>query len=148
MTAAPCSSARRPMRKRAAVIIRDLFDAEGGGFFADAELLNRLAREKLQRHADKVAAEGWRWVVAEPELDHEACCRNAPRVCQARAALQDGAQAAAQAASAVRCAVRQVSRTAMCPPRRGAKLARIEAAIEALHKEEYKAQDLPWPVPS
>ena len=29
-------------------IIRDLFDAEGGGFFADAELLNRLAREKLQ----------------------------------------------------------------------------------------------------
>jgi ParB family transcriptional regulator, chromosome partitioning protein len=40
------------------VIIRDLFDAEGGGFFADAELLNLLAREKLQRHADKLAAEG------------------------------------------------------------------------------------------
>jgi len=53
-------------------IIRDLFDAEGGGFFADAELLNGLAREKLQGHADKVAAEGWRWVVAEPELDREA----------------------------------------------------------------------------
>jgi ParB family chromosome partitioning protein len=53
-------------------IVRDLFDAEGGGFLADAELLNRLAREKLQRHADKVAAEGWRWVVAEPEFDHEA----------------------------------------------------------------------------
>jgi ParB family chromosome partitioning protein len=35
-------------------IIRDLFDADGGGFFADAELLNRLAREKLQREADKV----------------------------------------------------------------------------------------------
>jgi len=28
-------------------IIRDLFDAEGGGYFADAELLNCLAREKL-----------------------------------------------------------------------------------------------------
>jgi len=54
------------------VIIRDLFDTEGGGFFADAGLLNRVAREKLQRHADKVTAEGWRWVVAEPELDHEA----------------------------------------------------------------------------
>ena len=40
------------------VIIRDLFDTEGGGFFADAGLLNRVAREKLQRHADKVTAEG------------------------------------------------------------------------------------------
>ena len=38
--------------------IRDLFDADGGGFFADAELLNRLAREKLQADADKVTAEG------------------------------------------------------------------------------------------
>jgi ParB family chromosome partitioning protein len=52
-------------------IIRDLFDSEGGGFFADAELLNRLAGEKLQAFADKVAAEGWRWVVAALEFDHE-----------------------------------------------------------------------------
>jgi len=34
--------------KAGGVIVRDLFDAEGGGFFADAELLNRLAAEKLQ----------------------------------------------------------------------------------------------------
>ena len=54
------------------VIIRDLFDADGGGFFADAELLGRLAQEKLQRFADEVAAEGWRWVGAELEFDHEA----------------------------------------------------------------------------
>jgi ParB family chromosome partitioning protein len=57
------------------IIVRDLFNAEGGGFFADAELLNRLAHEKLQVHADKVAKEGWRWVVAELEFDHEACAR-------------------------------------------------------------------------
>jgi ParB family transcriptional regulator, chromosome partitioning protein len=55
------------------VIVRDLFDSEGGGFFADAELLNRLARERLQGEADKLAKEGWRWVMAEPDLDHEAC---------------------------------------------------------------------------
>jgi ParB family transcriptional regulator, chromosome partitioning protein len=54
-------------------IIRDLFDAYGGGFFADAELLSRLAREKLQGHADKVAAEGWRWIVAETAFDYETC---------------------------------------------------------------------------
>jgi len=27
----------------------------------------------MQGFADKVTAEGWRWVVAEPELDHKAC---------------------------------------------------------------------------
>ena len=53
-------------------IIRDLFDKDGGGFFTDAELLNRLARGKLQTVADKIAKEGWRWIVAEPELDREA----------------------------------------------------------------------------
>ncbi len=62
----------KPYQEAGGKIIRDLFDAEGGGFFADAELLNRLAREKLQAHAAKLAAEGWRWVIAEPELDREA----------------------------------------------------------------------------
>jgi ParB family transcriptional regulator, chromosome partitioning protein len=41
-------------------IVRDLFDSKGGGFFADADLLNRLAAEKLQVFAGKVAAEGGR----------------------------------------------------------------------------------------
>src|SRR6201999_1626450 len=56
-------------------IIRDLFDAEGGGFFADAGLLDRLAREKLQAVAGSVAVEAWGWVVAEPEFDHEASAK-------------------------------------------------------------------------
>lgn len=52
-------------------ILRDLFDAEGGGFFTDAALLNRLVREKLQAGAEKVLAEGWKWIVVEPEFDYE-----------------------------------------------------------------------------
>ncbi len=52
------------------VIVRDLFDAEGGGFCADAELLDRLAREKLQSVADMVTAEGWKWVSVDLEFDH------------------------------------------------------------------------------
>jgi ParB family transcriptional regulator, chromosome partitioning protein len=51
-------------------VIRDLFD-EGGGFFGDAALLNRLVRDKLQRMAETVMAEGWKWVTVEPEFDNE-----------------------------------------------------------------------------
>jgi ParB family transcriptional regulator, chromosome partitioning protein len=53
------------------VIVRDLFDEEGGGFFADAVLLNRLVREKLAVEAAKIEAEGWKWIVVEPEFSHE-----------------------------------------------------------------------------
>jgi ParB family chromosome partitioning protein len=52
-------------------IIRDLFDEEGRGFFADAALLNRLVREKLEAEAAAVKAEGWKWIIVEPEFDHE-----------------------------------------------------------------------------
>ncbi|MET4031007.1 MULTISPECIES: hypothetical protein [unclassified Bradyrhizobium] len=52
-------------------IIRDLFDEEGGGFFADAALLNRLVREKLAAEAATIKAEGWKWIVVEPEFNHE-----------------------------------------------------------------------------
>jgi ParB family transcriptional regulator, chromosome partitioning protein len=52
------------------VIVHDLFDEEGGGFFADAALLNRLVREKLQAEAARIEAEGWKWVIVEAEYDH------------------------------------------------------------------------------
>lgn len=51
---------------------RDLF-AEGdeGIFLLDSVLLDRLVMEKLQAEAEVVSAEGWKWVEAMPELDHE-----------------------------------------------------------------------------
>src|SRR5262249_29212582 len=59
--------------------IRDLFIDEGGGFFTDAELLLRLAAEKLQASAEAVKAEGWKWVDIQPRYDHAALadCRRA-----------------------------------------------------------------------
>ncbi len=122
-------------------IIRDLFDAEGGGFFADAELLNRLARENLQRHADKVADEGWRWVVAEPEFDH-----------QASAAMRRVFAKPVPLSKAERKRLRQLEARYKAlydkypdgdvPPDVAAKLERIEAAVETLCKQEYAARDL------
>jgi ParB family transcriptional regulator, chromosome partitioning protein len=53
------------------VIVRDLFDEDGGGYFADAALLNRLVREKLADVAAAVEVEGWNWVAVEPEFNYE-----------------------------------------------------------------------------
>jgi ParB family chromosome partitioning protein len=122
-------------------IIRDLFDADGGGFFADAELLNGLVREKLQRHAEKVAAEGWRWVLAEPEFDHEAS-----------AAMRRVYAKPVPLSKTERQRLRKLETRydALCdkyphgdvPAGDAEKLGRIEAAIESLRREEYKARDV------
>src|SRR5205085_295467 len=53
-------------------ILRDLFDEAEGGFFQDAELLDRLVREKLQAEAAKIEAEGWKWVEIMPAYDYGA----------------------------------------------------------------------------
>src|ERR1700683_2073023 len=123
-------------------IIRDLFDAEGGGFVADAELLNRLAREKLQRHGDKVAAEGWRWVVAEPELDREAC-GDMRRVFAKPVPLSKSERKRLHKLQARYDALSEKHQhDDEMPAKAAEQLGRIEAAIEALRKEEYKARDI------
>jgi len=122
-------------------IIRDLFDAKGGGFFADAELLNRLVGEKLQRHAEKVAAEGWRWVVAEPELDREACA-DMRRVFAKPVPLSKAERKRLRKLEARYKALYDKYAAGDVPADDAAKLERIEAAVAALCKEEYKAQDL------
>jgi ParB family transcriptional regulator, chromosome partitioning protein len=49
---------------------RDLFsDDENAGFIADAELLQRLAGEKLEAVAGEVRAEGWNWTETRIERD-------------------------------------------------------------------------------
>lgn len=57
--------------KAGGIIVRDLFEADGA-YFADAALLERLVREKLQRAAAKVMAEGWKWVSVELHFDYAA----------------------------------------------------------------------------
>jgi ParB family chromosome partitioning protein len=50
-------------------ILRDLFTEDGGGWFEDAGLLDRLAAEKLAGIAQAVQdAEGWKW--AEAHIDY------------------------------------------------------------------------------
>jgi ParB family chromosome partitioning protein len=43
-------------------IMRDLFQSDDGGWLQDVGLLDRLVAEKLERDAESVRAEGWKWV--------------------------------------------------------------------------------------
>lgn len=53
------------------IVVRDLFEKDRGGYLQDAALLDRLASEKLEREADAIRAEGWRWVEAAIEHPYE-----------------------------------------------------------------------------
>ena len=44
------------------VILRDLFSEDGGGWFQDIALLDRLATQMLAEEAKGIATEGWKWV--------------------------------------------------------------------------------------
>ncbi|ASY61454.1 ParB/RepB/Spo0J family partition protein [Sinorhizobium sp. CCBAU 05631] len=50
---------------------RDLFDDNGGGFAVDIVKLDSLVAEKLEAEAEKVRAEGWKWVEITADLSHE-----------------------------------------------------------------------------
>jgi ParB family chromosome partitioning protein len=45
-------------------VLRDLFEHDDGGWLQDVPLLDRLVTEKLTAEAEKVAAEGWKWIEA------------------------------------------------------------------------------------
>ena len=51
-------------------ILRDLFEADDGGWLQDSGLLERLVAEKLAAEADAVRGEGWRWVEAAPDFPY------------------------------------------------------------------------------
>jgi ParB family transcriptional regulator, chromosome partitioning protein len=43
-------------------VLRDLFEADGGGWLEDVALLERLVAEKLRTEAETIAVEGWKWI--------------------------------------------------------------------------------------
>ncbi|NHN92476.1 ParB/RepB/Spo0J family partition protein [Acetobacter sicerae] len=43
-------------------VMRDLFEADDGGWLGDPTLLDRLVMEKLAAAAEDIRAEGWKWV--------------------------------------------------------------------------------------
>jgi ParB family chromosome partitioning protein len=44
------------------VVLRDLFQSDDGGWLEDVALLDGLFAEKLKIEAEKISAEGWKWI--------------------------------------------------------------------------------------
>lgn len=121
------------------VVVRDLFDADGGGFCADAELLDRLAREKLQSVADAVIAEGWKWVSVELEFDRGKVAAMR-RICPEAVRLT--------AKERKKLLKLQARHDALCDAQAddasekvAAQLERLQKAIEALDRHEFRDAD-------
>ncbi|MEM9762486.1 MAG: DNA-binding protein, partial [Pseudomonadota bacterium] len=52
------------------IVLRDLFQADDGGWLQDAGLLERMVADKLTAESEAVRAEGWRWVQDETEFPY------------------------------------------------------------------------------
>ncbi|MER9741833.1 ParB/RepB/Spo0J family partition protein [Mesorhizobium sp. M0187] len=52
------------------VVLRDLFEADNGGWLQDPPLLDRLVGDRLKSIADEIAAEGWKWIVVDADLPY------------------------------------------------------------------------------
>ncbi|GLQ12151.1 chromosome partitioning protein ParB [Devosia yakushimensis] len=52
------------------IVLRDLFEADNGGWLQDPALLDRLVGDKLRASADAIAAEGWKWIVIDVDLPY------------------------------------------------------------------------------
>jgi ParB family chromosome partitioning protein len=51
-------------------VMRDLFEADQGGWLEDTALLDRLSAEKLKAATREIATEGWKWVEAGVTLPY------------------------------------------------------------------------------
>ena len=54
--------------KAGGAVLRDLFDDENAGWLTDTALVNQLAAAKLEKAAETVRSEGWKWVEIIPDL--------------------------------------------------------------------------------
>ncbi|TIQ36260.1 MAG: DNA-binding protein [Mesorhizobium sp.] len=52
------------------IVLRDLFEADNGGWLQDPALLDGLVGEKLRASAEEIAAEGWKWIVVDVDLPY------------------------------------------------------------------------------
>jgi ParB family chromosome partitioning protein len=113
-------------------VMRDLFQQDDGGWLQDAGLLARVVAEKLERDADAIRAEGWKWVEQATEFPygHSYGMRRIPGnrrpLTEEEIAQVEALRAEAEQIEEDAAAADEVSDDA------DARLAEIEAEIDAL----------------
>ncbi|TPJ35898.1 ParB/RepB/Spo0J family partition protein [Mesorhizobium sp. B2-6-5] len=50
------------------IVMRDLFQGDDGGWLQDVLLVDRLVTDKLEREAEAVLVEGWKWIEVAPDF--------------------------------------------------------------------------------
>jgi ParB family chromosome partitioning protein len=111
-------------------ILRDLFTEDGGGWFEDVALLDRLACEKLAALAEAIReAEGWKWAQGRLDYPHaEGLARVYPHRIQRKA--EDEAEIV-KLAEEYDALVSQWDAVEDLPPEIEARFAQIDAASQA-----------------
>src|SRR5690606_19732160 len=51
-------------------VLNDLFQCDDGGWLEDVALVDRLVAEKLDREAEMIRAEGWKWIEVAPDFPY------------------------------------------------------------------------------
>jgi ParB family chromosome partitioning protein len=59
-----------PYEAAGGIVMRDLFQADNGGWLEDVGLLDRLVADRLKTEAETVAAEGWKWIEVDIEFPY------------------------------------------------------------------------------
>jgi ParB family chromosome partitioning protein len=52
------------------IVLRDLFESDEGGWLQDPALLDRLVAAKLEKEAEGVRAEEWKWIEVAPDFPY------------------------------------------------------------------------------
>lgn len=52
------------------VVMRDLFEADDGGWLQDPALLDRLVAEKLHAEGERIGTEGWKWIAVAVDFPY------------------------------------------------------------------------------
>lgn len=123
-----------PYQEAGGAVLRDLFQADDGGWLQDPALLDRLAAEKLEREAEAVRAEGWKWVEVATDFPYGHTYGLRRLAGEQRALTEE--EAATEAA--LKAEYEQLEATYAeadeLPEEADRRLAEIEAALEAFEQ--------------
>jgi ParB family chromosome partitioning protein len=118
--------------------MRDLFQQDDGGWLQDPALLDRLVGEKLDREADAIRAEGWKWVEVSIDFPY-GHTYGLRRLAGEQVALTDAEAATAEALRAEYDRLEQTYADAdELPEEADQRLGEIETALAALDDRPVK----------